>query len=224
MELQFPSPPHLLAFLLFIFMILSYGSTNIGFSLYGEYWRQLRKICTTELLSSKRVETFRGIREEEVMNFVRDISSDTGSAIFSHTYGVTGRAAFGKKNRDQEEFMEAMDELVALFGGFSVADVYPSVKLLQVMSGMRRKLEKLHKRVDQILENIVNEHREKKTERESERGEAEDLVDVLLRVQKDGELEFPLTDDNIKAVILVSIQPDSSFIRASLMVVGILPI
>ncbi|CAL5402677.1 unnamed protein product [Camellia sinensis] len=122
--------------------------------------------------------------------------------IYSHTYGVTARAAFGKKNRDQEELMEAMDEVVALYGGFSVADMYPSVKLLQVMSGMRRKLEKLHKRVDQILENIVNEHREKKTQRESGRGEAEDLVDVLLRVQKDGELEFPLTDDNIKAVIL----------------------
>ncbi|GMP65115.1 hypothetical protein CsSME_00026066 [Camellia sinensis var. sinensis] len=202
-DLVFAQRPHLLAS-----RIVSYGSTNIGFSPYGEYWRQLRKICTTKLLSSKRVETFRGIREEEVMNFVRDISSNTGSAInlskriYSHTYGVTARAAFGKKNRDQEEFMEAMDEVVALYGGFSVADMYPSVKLLQVMSGMRRKLEKLHKRVDQILENIVNEHREKKTQRESGRGEAEDLVDVLLRVQKDGELEFPLTDDNIKAVIL----------------------
>ncbi|KAI8007363.1 Cytochrome P450 71D8 [Camellia lanceoleosa] len=203
-DLVFAQRPCLLAS-----RIVSYGSTNIGFSPYGEYWRQLRKICTTELLSSKRVETFRGIREEEVMNFVRDISSNTGSAInlskriYSHTYGVTARAAFGKKNRDQEEFMEAMDEVVALYGGFNVADMYPSVKLLQVMSGMRRKLEKLHKRVDQILENIVNEHREKKTQRESGRGEAEDLVDVLLRVQKDGELEFPLTDDNIKAVILM---------------------
>ncbi|CAL5341625.1 unnamed protein product [Camellia sinensis] len=169
---------------------------------------QLRKICITEALSSKRVETFRGIREEEAMNFIRDISLNTGSAInlskriFSHTSGVTARAAFGKKSRDQEEFIEVMDEALKLFGGFSVADMYPSVKLLQVMSGMRRKLEKLHKRVDQILENIVNEHRQRKMERESGRGEAEDLVDVLLRVQKGGDLEFPLTDDNIKAVIL----------------------
>ncbi|CAL5405368.1 unnamed protein product [Camellia sinensis] len=202
-DLIFAQRPYLLAS-----RIISYNSTNICFAPYGDYWRQLRKICITEALSSKRVETFRGIREEEAMNFVRDISLNTGSAInlskriFSHTYGVTARAAFGKKSRDQEEFIEAMDEVLKLFGGFSVADMYPSVKLLQVMSGMRRKLEKLHKRVDQILENIVNEHRERKTERESGRGEAEDLVDVLLRVQKGGELEFPLTDDNIKAVIL----------------------
>ncbi|CAL5405390.1 unnamed protein product [Camellia sinensis] len=142
------------------------------------------------------------------MNFVRDISLNTRSAInlskriFSCTFGVTARAAFGKKSRDQEEFIEAMDEALKLFGGFSVADMYLSVKLLQVMSGMRRKLEKLHERVDQILENIVNEHRQRKIKRESGRGEAEDLVDVLLRVQKGGDLEFPLTDDNIKAVIL----------------------
>ncbi|CAL5405392.1 unnamed protein product [Camellia sinensis] len=200
--LIFAQRPYLLAS-----RIISYNSTNICFAPYGDYWRQLRKICVTEALSSKRVETFQGIREEEAMNFVRDISLNTGSAInlskriFSHTYGVTARAAFGKKSRDQEEFI--IDEALKLFGGFSVADMYPSVKLLQVMSGMRRKLEKLHKRVDQILESIVNEHRERKMERESGRGEAEDLVDVLLRVQKGGDLEFPLTDDNIKAVILV---------------------
>ncbi|GMP65087.1 hypothetical protein CsSME_00026046 [Camellia sinensis var. sinensis] len=203
-DLIFAQRPYLLAS-----RIISYNSSNICFAPYSDYWRQLRKICITEALSSKRVKTFRGIREEEAMNFLRDISLNTGSAInlskriFSHTYRVTARAAFGKKSRDQEEFIEAMDEVLKLFGGFSVADMYPFVKLLQVMSGMRRKLEKLHKRVDQILENIVNEHRQRKMERESAKGEAEDLVDVLLRVQKGGEPEFPLTDDNIKAVILV---------------------
>ncbi|KAL6999132.1 unspecific monooxygenase, partial [Sarracenia purpurea var. burkii] len=61
--------------------------------------------------------------------------------------------------------------------------------------------EKIHSRADKILEAIVAEHRERTT-METGKGETENLVDVLLRIQKHGDLEFPLADDNIKAVIM----------------------
>ncbi|KAL8544491.1 hypothetical protein ACS0TY_004888 [Phlomoides rotata] len=35
------------------------GSTDIAFAPYGAYWRQLRKICTHELFTAKRVRSFR---------------------------------------------------------------------------------------------------------------------------------------------------------------------
>ncbi|RHN56639.1 putative costunolide synthase [Medicago truncatula] len=35
--------------------IFSYNATGIAFSTYEEHWRQLRKICTLQLLSAKRV-------------------------------------------------------------------------------------------------------------------------------------------------------------------------
>lgn len=34
---------------------ITYNCTDIAFAPYGDYWRSLRKICTLELLSSKRV-------------------------------------------------------------------------------------------------------------------------------------------------------------------------
>ncbi|KAL0310955.1 UNVERIFIED_CONTAM: Premnaspirodiene oxygenase [Sesamum angustifolium] len=61
--------------------ILCYGNTNIAFAPYGDYWRQLRKICTLELLSAKRVQSFRHIREEEFLNLCRWIASQTGVLI-----------------------------------------------------------------------------------------------------------------------------------------------
>ena len=99
-----------------------------------------------------------------------------------------------------------MEEGTVLIAGFSIVDLYPSVKVLKVITRIRSRLERLHTRLDKILESIVNEHRDGKRATEGGKSrEAEDLVDVLLRVQKHGDLEFALTDDNIKAVISVSI-------------------
>lgn len=54
------SRPHIIAT-----RIVSYDSTNLTFAPYGPYWKQLRKICTTELLSRQRVLSFQIIRHEE---------------------------------------------------------------------------------------------------------------------------------------------------------------
>ncbi|KAJ8766513.1 hypothetical protein K2173_023760 [Erythroxylum novogranatense] len=185
--------------------IISYDCKNIIFSHYGGYWRQLRKICTIELLSAKRVQSFRRIREEEMSNLNKILYSSRGSTInlsekiHSLTYGITARAAFGKKCKDQEAFISIITRLIEIAAGFSVADVYPSIEAL---SGLKRKLEKIHQQSDRILENIINEHkvRGRIIGGCSEELE-EDLVDVLLKLQ-DSDPEFPLSVNSIKAVIL----------------------
>ncbi|KAL5717883.1 hypothetical protein ACHQM5_010839 [Ranunculus cassubicifolius] len=50
-----------------------YGCKDIAFAPYGDYWRQMRKICVLDLLSAKRVQSFRFIREEEIGNMVNKI-------------------------------------------------------------------------------------------------------------------------------------------------------
>ncbi|KAL5735724.1 hypothetical protein ACOSQ2_030512 [Xanthoceras sorbifolium] len=186
-----------------------YNSTNIALAPYGEYWRQLRKICTLEILNMKRVQSYRSIREEEASNVINWIASRAGSPIklthqiYSLSNSVTSRAAFGKKCKDQEKFSSVVGEASKLSCGFNMADLFPSIEgLLPWICGTKSKLEKLHQEVDQILENIINEHRRDKTTLEDGKNEKnEDLVDVLLKVQEDGDAEFRLTTDNIKAVI-----------------------
>ena len=85
-----------------------------------------------------------------------------------------------------------------------MADLYPSVKVFQLISGIRQKFEKLHQDIDRILGNIIEDHKQKKMDVKSDGvGAEEDLVDVLLKLQMHGDLAQPLTDNNIKAVILV---------------------
>ncbi|KAL5802296.1 hypothetical protein ACOSQ4_030601 [Xanthoceras sorbifolium] len=93
-------------------------------------------------------------------------------------------------------------ESIRLASGFSIADLYPSIGLLEVITGMKSKFKKLHQEQDRILGDILNEHKDRKQNMKTGQGKAEeDLVDVFLRLQQDGDLEFPLTDNNIEAVI-----------------------
>ncbi|KHN34364.1 Cytochrome P450 71A1 [Glycine soja] len=62
--------------------ILLYGCTDVGFALYGEKWRQKRKICVLELLSMKRVQSFRVIREEEVAELVNKLREASSSDAY----------------------------------------------------------------------------------------------------------------------------------------------
>ncbi|KAK2999714.1 hypothetical protein RJ639_023812 [Escallonia herrerae] len=204
-DVIFASRPHIIAS-----NIICYDSTDIAFAPYGEYWRQLRKICALELLSSKRVESFRSLREAETSNLIRLIASEcrTGSTInltakvYSHIFGTTSSAAFGKKSKSQEAFIALIKEAIKVAAGFNIADVYPSIKLLHLISGVKRNVEKLHQGLDMILEEIISEHREKATSKGQ--GQAyKDLVDVLLQFQDRNPDQIALTTDNVKAVILV---------------------
>ncbi|KAJ8645380.1 hypothetical protein MRB53_007128 [Persea americana] len=200
-DLNFVDRPQILAA-----KVVGYGST-VSFSSYGDYWRQLRKIYMLELLSAKRVESFKHIREEEVFNLVKFVSAAAGSPInlseefLSLTNKVVTRACFGKECKDQDVFIEALKELVTLASGFDVGDVFPSLEFVQVISGLKFRLERVHRKMDRVLDDILQEREENMSKETNEGRLEEDLVDVLLRLQRDGDLEIPITKRSIKAVL-----------------------
>ncbi|ONK77134.1 uncharacterized protein A4U43_C02F3450 [Asparagus officinalis] len=184
---------------------LSYNCTSISFSPYGDYWRQLKKILVRELLTSKRVKSFSSLRHQEVSNLLKDINNEilgpvNASSKFRELFNtLVARAAFGDKCRQQKRFIETAKEGLRLVTGFNVADLFPSLAYVDVLSGMRSRLERAHHEFDRILDEIIEDHR-KKVKNEEE--EEEDLVDVLLKVKERSDLEIPITFDNLKAVIL----------------------
>uniref|UniRef100_M1ALC7 Cytochrome P450 hydroxylase n=1 Tax=Solanum tuberosum TaxID=4113 RepID=M1ALC7_SOLTU len=95
-----------------------------------------------------------------------------------------------------------MKSVTSLLEGFNVADIFPSLKFLHVLSGMKGKIMYLHHKVDTIVENVINEHKKNLVigKTNGELG-GEDLIDVLLRLMEDGDLQFPITNDNIKAIV-----------------------
>ncbi len=56
--------------------IFSYNYRNIVWAPYGNYWRHVRKICSLELLTPKRLETFRAPRAEELSQMIKTMFQD----------------------------------------------------------------------------------------------------------------------------------------------------
>ncbi|KAK4487263.1 hypothetical protein RD792_006132 [Penstemon davidsonii] len=192
--------------------IMWYNNIDIAFSPYNDYWRQMRKICIAELLSAKIVRSFGSIRSDEISNLIKSIqsSASTGSVIditkmiFKITSSITCRAAYGKVCRDRDALIDLMNESLVHTGGYMIADLFPSSKLLNILSWNKQRLLRIRGKVDMILDSIINEHKDNLssgiTKGNGESGN-EDLVDVLLRLQEGGELAFPIGNDNIKAII-----------------------
>ncbi|KAM3361506.1 hypothetical protein P3S68_016360 [Capsicum galapagoense] len=148
--------------------IICYGSRDIAYIPYGEYWRQMRKICLMELLSAKNVRPFSSIRHDEVVRLIDSIRYSSSSAQ-----------------------------------GFDVENIFPSFKFLHSLSGAKQKILDMHHKVDAVVEDVINEHTKNLATNNSDDAlGGEDLVDVLLRLMKDRNLQFPITNDNIKDVIV----------------------
>ena len=44
--------------------LLAYNSAMFGLSLYGQYWREMRKITTMEFLSNYQIDMFKDVRSQ----------------------------------------------------------------------------------------------------------------------------------------------------------------
>ncbi|KAJ3675466.1 hypothetical protein LUZ60_004508 [Juncus effusus] len=186
----------------------SYGGKGLLLPPYTEYWRQMRKICITELLSMKRVQSFRSMREEEVGNLIEHISLCSSQSqvvnlskeMARMVNDVAARVIIGSKCTSQDTFLHALDVVVELMAGFNLADIFPSSWLVRVVTGATRKASRSHQVLDRITEDVIKQIREAKMM--DTKGEHENLVRLLLRLYDEGTLEGYLDMESVKAVIL----------------------
>jgi hypothetical protein len=113
----------------------------------------------------------------------------------------TMRAMIGDRFKRTEEFMQTLEVSVKLVSGFNLGDLFPSSRIASFISGTARLAEENHRKSFELMDYAIKQHEER---RDGAAVQGEDLVDVLLRIQKEGGLEVPLTMGVIKAVILVS--------------------
>ncbi|CAN6176583.1 unnamed protein product [Urochloa humidicola] len=172
---------------------------------YGDGWRQLRRICTTELFSARRVRSFRAVREDEVRRLLRSVASSAAAApvdlsemVSAYVADASVRAIIGSRFRDRDTFLRLLEQRIKVAPAASLPDIFPSSRLAMLLSPAPRLMRREREKMMAFVGTIIQEHQENRAAGIDE----EDLLDVLLKVQREGELDPPLTTENIKAVII----------------------
>ncbi|KAJ0795139.1 putative cytochrome P450 [Helianthus annuus] len=190
-----------------ILNILLYGCKDLAFAPNGEYWRQLKSIVATQLLSNAQVKSFQHVRKEEVGDMIGMLGEGCGSSIDltplfdSLSEKVMCRVAIGRAY-DGLKLTNLLKRYLTMFTRLSVGTYIPWLSWVDRVSGLLGKAEDATKKLDEFLEDVIEEHVNKKRGDGDRNDEGKDFIDILLNAQKDKTNGFSFQRDTIKAVIM----------------------
>lgn len=121
-DINFASRPYMLA------TEFIGGGHSFALAPYGAYWRALRKLCTLELFSTRKVRQVAPINDSETMSLVREIRRscaagepvNLGSLLVSCANSVTVLATFGDRLSSEHKlkFLSAIAVVLSNGSGF----------------------------------------------------------------------------------------------------------
>nr|GLL26069.1 cytochrome P450 CYP736A12-like [Ipomoea trifida] len=190
---------------------IAYDQRDLAFGQYGPFWRNMRKLCTLELLSNLKINSFQSMRREELGLVVDSFKQaarqgeavDLSSTISSMSMDMSCRMVFGKtyKNQDFGElgFKALIHEIVYLAAVPNLGDYFPYLGKLDVQ-GFTHRMKAVGKLTDQFMERIVEEHEEAATKGITSK--TKDFVDTLLEIMKSSNTDFRFDRKHVKAMML----------------------
>ncbi|KAL3533107.1 hypothetical protein ACH5RR_006628 [Cinchona calisaya] len=187
---------------------VGYEQRNLSFAEYGPYWRNMRKLCILQLLSSHKINSFQYMRTQEVGILVESLkqaafdgaSVDLSALISSLGVNMSCLMIFGKKYMDNDfgdrGFKEVIQEVLHVAAIPNLGDYFPLLGVLDVQ-GITRQFKALAKVFDTFFEKIIDDHLQS-----SEHKQTKDFVDIMMGIIESGASEFEFDRRHVKAVLL----------------------
>ncbi|KAK8717456.1 hypothetical protein V6N13_044725 [Hibiscus sabdariffa] len=135
---------------------VGYNYTTLGLAPYGDYWRNLRKLCTIEIFSSTRLNMSLDIRRDEINRLLLQLFRVSGDgfakvelkSMFSElTFNIIMRIMAGKQyfgedvaqnSEEGRRFREMIKELFELSVTSYPGDFFPILQWVDYNGYMRR--------------------------------------------------------------------------------------
>ncbi|EXB80839.1 Cytochrome P450 750A1 [Morus notabilis] len=123
---------------------MNWEQRNVIFAPYRSYWRDMRKMCTLELLSSAKICSFKAMRREEIgllIEFIQNaacdrVAVDLTTKITSLNVDMSCRMVFGKRYSDKEfderGFKAVIQEVLHLAAIPNLGDFIPFIAPLDL--------------------------------------------------------------------------------------------
>ncbi|XP_062105103.1 cytochrome P450 81Q32-like [Humulus lupulus] len=187
---------------------LSYNNTTMTTSSYGDHWRNLRRISAIEIFSSSRLNSFLGIRRDEINRLLCELARpgcgrggfvfaevEMKSLLSSLTFNIIMRMVAGKRyfgddvsdgdHAESRRFRKIIEDSTAYAGAANAADYLPAA-LSWFGKGYEKKVRSVGKNMDEFLQGLISEHRTKKnkTMAESSSSSSSTMIDHLLSLQE----------------------------------------
>ncbi|RWV82450.1 hypothetical protein GW17_00056052, partial [Ensete ventricosum] len=196
---------------------VTYDGQDFVFANYGPRWKLLRKLANLHFLGSKALTEWVPVRRDEIGRMLRamlESSRNSRPVMVSETLvfasaNIIGqvmlsRRVFESQGEESNQFKDAITELLAWSGKFSIGDFVPAIAWMD-LQGVQRQLRRVHVKLDALITALMAEHEATANEREGR----PDVLDLVManRVDADG---VSLSDVNMKGFISVSSLPSLS--------------
>ncbi|KAH0888844.1 hypothetical protein HID58_051273, partial [Brassica napus] len=184
---------------------VAYDYTTIGTAAYGDHWRNLRRICSLEILSSHRLTGLLSVRRDEIQRLLTRLSRDYNGHVveleplladltFNNIVRmVTGRRYYGDQVHNEEEanlFKKLVTEINDNSGASHPGDYLPILKVFG--HGYEKKVKALGEAMDTFLQRLLDDCRRD--------GESNTMLSHLLSLQQDQPMYY--SDVIIKGLML----------------------
>lgn len=204
-EMNFVSRPHFGASNFNI-----YAGSEFVNAEYGPYWRFMKKLCMTELLSVPQVNRFLDIRRQEMIKLLESLVgfSEAGKAcnlgveLMSMTNNVVSRMAMSARCtpalNEGKALWEFVKEILDLAPKFALGELFFPFGKVDLF-GYGKRVRVLFGKFDSLVEKIMVEH---ENELNSSNKERKDTMDILLEIHRDKNAEVKLSRKDIKSFLL----------------------
>nr|GMD74220.1 cytochrome P450 CYP82D47-like [Ipomoea batatas] len=162
---------------LLAYEIMGYNYSMFGIAPYGEYWREIRKIVLLELLSNRRIEMLRKVRESHVRKAIKrtfdhwshNKDPNSGAVVvemrqwFSRLIvNLSIAMLFGEEEVGEEsQLLKSIRSLLELFGEMPVSDFIPWLRWMD-LGGYEKAMRKTAEEMDCAADRWLKEHRAKR--------------------------------------------------------------